>query len=236
MKLSQRYDKRREKGQGMIQMKRYAIYYAPPAGDFADAAAAWLGWDVAKGCAVDQPDPSLADITADPRKYGFHATIKAPFRLADDMTFDDLQTGFTTLAARLAPVTLTGLQLVHLEGFLALIPCDPSPDLQELAAQIVRDLDRFRAPLNADEFARRRPDTLTPRGRELLDTYGYPYVLEQFQFHMTLTGRTNDPVVQNAAKLHFDGLIPAPLNITDLCLMGEDDLGRFHLLHRAPLG
>jgi putative phosphonate metabolism protein len=217
-------------------MKRYAIYYAPPSGDFADAAAAWLGWDVARGVAVDQPNPALAEITAEPRKYGFHATIKAPFRLADGVTGDNLQTAFTALAARLSPVTLTGLTLLYLDGFLALVPTDPSPDLQELAATIMRDLDPYRAPLNDAEMARRRPETLTSRQRELLATYGYPYVLEQFQFHMTLSGRSNDPALRTQAKQHFAGLIPAPLPITDLCLMGEDDLGRFHLLSRAPLG
>jgi len=217
-------------------MKRYAIYYAPPAGDFADAAAAWLGWDVARGCAVAQPDPSLADITADPRKYGFHATIKAPFRLRDGFAFDELKDAFHALAASLAPVTLAGLQMVHLDGFLALIPVETAPDLQELAARIVQDLDLFRPPLNAAELARRRPETLSPRQRDLLNSYGYPYVLEQFQFHMTLTGRSDDPSLHRAAKSHFHGLIPAPLRIDDLCLMGEDDLGRFHLLHRAPLG
>jgi putative phosphonate metabolism protein len=217
-------------------MKRYAIYYAPPAGDFADAAAAWLGWDVARGCAVTQPDPSLADITADPRKYGFHATIKAPFRLRGGFTFDELKDAFHALAASLAPVTLTGLQMVHLDGFLALIPVEAAPDLQELAARMVQDLDLFRAPLNADDLARRRPETLSPRQRDLLNSYGYPFVLEQFQFHMTLTGRSDDPSLHHAAQSHFHGLIPAPLRIDDLCLMGEDDLGRFHLLHRAPLG
>lgn len=217
-------------------MKRYAIYYVPPAGDFAQAGAAWLGWDVARGCAVPQPDASLADITADPRKYGFHATIKAPFRLADPVTFDDLLTAFTALAAETPAVILSGLHMVDLEGFLALIPTNSSPALQDMAAQIVRGLDRFRAPLNPAELARRRPETLTPRGRALLETYGYPHVLEQFQFHMTLTGRTKDPSVKAAALAHFNGLIPAPLTIKDLCLMGEDDLGRFHLIHRAPLG
>lgn len=217
-------------------MKRYAIYYAPPMGAFAQAAAEWLGWDVARGVAVDQPDPSLAGITADPRKYGFHATIKAPFRLADGVGFDDLKTAFTALAADMSPVTLTGLHMVQLEGFLALIPLSPSAALQDMAARIVRDLDRFRAPLNGSELARRRPETLTPRQRDLLESYGYPYVMEQFQFHMTLTGRTDDPKLQAAASAHFHGLIPAPLHIDDLCLMGEDDLGRFHLLHRAALG
>ncbi len=217
-------------------MKRYAIYYTPPAGAFADAGAAWLGWDVAQGRVVAQPDPNLAAITADPRKYGFHATIKAPFRLAAGADVDDLKTAFTALAARLAPVALTGLNMVLLDGFLALTPAAPTQALQSLAAQIVRDLDLFRAPLNAHERARRRPETLTLRQRELLETYGYPYVLEQFQFHMTLTGRTDDPSLKHMALSHFDGLIPAPLMINDLCLMGEDDLGRFHLLTRVSLG
>ena len=73
----------------MDQMKRFAIYYAPRGGAFADAAAAWLGWDLTRGRAVAQPDlpglvdlPGLADLTAEPRKYGFHGTIKPPFRLA----------------------------------------------------------------------------------------------------------------------------------------------------------
>lgn len=220
----------------MKQMKRFAIYYAPHAGDFADAAAAWLGWDLARGCAVDQPDPRLAELTADPRKYGFHATIKAPFRLKDGIDFNDLQQAFVRHAADMSPITLSGLTMTVLDGFLALIPTDPSVALQDMAAKTVRNLDGFRAPLNAAELARRRPETLSLRQRALLDAFGYPYVLEQFQFHMTLTGRLTDMSIQQIANQHFQGVIPAPLQITDLCLVGEDDLGRFHLLSRAPLG
>ncbi len=220
----------------MEQMKRFAIYYAPNAGAFADAAAAWLGWDLAQGCAVDQPYPAFADLTADPRKYGFHATIKAPFRLKDGMVYEDLHQAFVNHAALLSPVTLSGLTMAVLDGFLALIPTDPSAGLQDMAAKTVRDLDPFRAPLNAAEMARRRPETLSPRQRALLDEFGYPYVMEQFQFHMTLTGRLTDTSIQDVAGQYFNGLIPAPLHIMDLCLVGEDDLGRFHLLHRASLG
>lgn len=222
-------------------MKRYAIYYAPEAGAFADAAAAWLGWDVQAGQAVAQPQldlpQPLADITAEPRKYGFHGTIKPPFRLADGVTADVLCAAVASLAASLRPVDLPGLQLVNLEGFLALVPQGDTAALQALAAEVVRVLDPYRAPLTAAEIARRRPDRLTPRQRDLLAVYGYPYVMEEFRFHLTLSGPLGDDeaIVTEAAARHFAGVVPQPFWLADLCLFGEDAMGRFHLLHRYAL-
>ena len=107
----------------MDQMKRFAIYYAPEPGAFADAAAAWLGWDLAAGKPVAQPAPDLpyplSQITATPRKYGFHATLKPPFRLADGTSAADLAQATAQLAARFAPLELPGLQMMVLDGFLA---------------------------------------------------------------------------------------------------------------------
>lgn len=219
-------------------MKRFAIYYAPRDGAFADAAATWLGWDLARGAAVTQPDVAgLADLTADPRKYGFHGTIKPPFRLAEGVSPADLADGVAQLAKGLRAVQTPGLQLVLLEGFLALIP-GADPALSDLAAEVVRVLDPFRAPLTEAEVVRRRPDRLTPRQRDLLAVYGYPYVMEEFQFHLTLSGRLtaeDAPRLQAAAAAHLKGLIPQPFVLQDLCLCGEDQAGRFHLLDRYPL-
>ncbi|MDO8325539.1 MAG: DUF1045 domain-containing protein [Cypionkella sp.] len=225
----------------MEQMKRYAIYYAPEAGAFADAAAAWLGWDVRAGQAVAQPQLDLprplADITAEPRKYGFHGTIKPPFRLAEAVTPDLLHDAVASLAASLRPVALPGLQMVNLEGFLALIPQGDTAALQALAAEVVRVLDPYRAPLTAAEIARRRPDRLTPRQRDLLAVYGYPYVMEEFRFHLTLSGPLggDEAAITEAATRHFAGVVPQPFRLADLCLFGEDAMGRFHLLHRYAL-
>jgi putative phosphonate metabolism protein len=222
----------------MDQMQRFAIYYAPRDGAFADAAAAWLGWDLAGSRAVAQPGVAgLADLTADPRKYGFHGTIKPPFRLAKGFSPQDLADAVRQLATNLAPVGMPGLDLVLLEGFVALVPA-PDPALWALAAEVVRALDTFRAPLTDAEIARRRPDRLTPRQRELLSLYGYPYVMEEFQFHLTLSGWLEGDAAQRlraAATRHFAGLIPRPFRLEDLCLCGEDQTGRFHLLHRYAL-
>lgn len=222
----------------MDRMKRFAIYYAPRDGAFADAAARWLGWDLAQGCAMAQPNlPGLADLTADPRKYGFHGTIKPPFRLADGTSPDDLAEAVADLAQRLRPVQLPGLKVVLLEGFLALVPGHDQA-LTKLAAKVVEGLEGFRAPLTPAEIAKRRPETLTLRQREFLAIYGYPYVMEEFQFHLTLSGRLgalDAPALQKAALAHFAGLIPEPFRLEDLCLCGEDAAGRFHLLNRYPL-
>jgi putative phosphonate metabolism protein len=225
----------------MDHVKRFAIYYAPEPGPFADAAAAWLGWDLTEGAPVPQPAPNLprplADVTAEPRKYGFHATLKPPFRLADGVSPADLSQATADLAASLQPLDLPGLQMINLEGFLALTPLGGTSALQNFAAEIVRSLDLYRATLTPAETARRRPDRLTQSQRDLLATYGYPYVMEQFQFHLTLSGplHGDEAAVSIAAARHFAGLIPQPLHIRDICLCGEDAMGRFHLLHRYAL-
>jgi hypothetical protein len=142
------------------------------------------------------------------------------------------------LAARLPKVTIPSLQLVNLEGFLALIPSVEIAALQDLARDVVQVLDPFRAVLTEAEVARRKPERLTPRQRSLLDVFGYPYVIEEFQFHLTLSGPlhgTEHQVVAAAAAAHFGEDIPQPFEVSDLCLCGEDQAGQFHLLHRYAL-
>lgn len=224
----------------MEKMKRFAVYYAPPAGAFADRASAWLGWDAAAGRAVPQPDLGLpaAAITGEPRRYGFHGTIKPPFRLAEGRDAAALRAALAALAARLAPVELPGLRLTNLDGFLALVPEGDTAALRALAAEAVRALDPFRAPLTAAEIARRRPERLSPRQRALLDRWGYPFVMEEFRFHVTLTDRLPAPQAADAERrlaAHFAPVLPRPFRLEALCLFGEAEDGRFHLLHRYPL-
>lgn len=224
-------------------MKRYAIYYIPPQDAFATAAAAWLGYDVQTGSFVGQPDfaglpRKMANLTADPQKYGFHGTIKAPFRLADGLSQTDIAAATRMVAAECHSVEMAGLQMISLDGFLSYVPVGDVGALMNMAAHIVRSLDPYRAELTDAEIARRRPSTLTPRQRELLAIYGYPYVMEEFRFHLTLTGPMSDAehaIVAPLAKTHFAGVVPQPFVLGDICLMGEDSTGRFHLLDRYAL-
>jgi hypothetical protein len=227
----------------MDQMKRYAVYYAPPEGGFATRAAEWLGWNAITGAAVSGPVPEglpegLGDITADPRKYGFHGTIRAPFRPAEGLDRGAVEAAVAALAARLGPVVCDGLVLENLQGFLALTPAGCEAALLELGAAVVEGTDGLRASLTEAEIARRRPERLSTRQRELLARWGYPYVMEEFRFHLTLTDQLAERVagpVAAALLAHFAPVLPRPFVIADLCLFGEDGAGRFHLLSRHAL-
>ncbi len=227
----------------MSQMKRYAVYYAPPPGAFAERANAWLGWDAALGRDVPHPTvPGLpmpiGALTAEPRKYGFHGTLRAPFRLADGLDAAALDQSLHALAGGLRRVELYGLTLQNLDGFLALTPKGDMRALAALAQRIVEATNPLRAPLTDDDIARRRPETQTPRQRDYLQRWGYPYVMEFFQFHLKLTGRLSTseameifPVVED----HFAPVLPQPFEVGEICLFGEDMQGQFHLMRRYAM-
>jgi putative phosphonate metabolism protein len=174
---------------------RYAIYAAPRAGDrLADVGAALLGYYAESGAEVPQLVPDGLDpadwreITEEPRRYAFHGTLKAPFRLADGTTEEELLATAKAFAAA-QPAMDVPLHLSRMGGrFLALVPVAPMPDLDKLADDAVEKFDRFRAPPNGAELARRLAAPLTERQRGHLERWGYPYVLEDFRYHMTLTG------------------------------------------------
>ncbi|GGX43136.1 phosphonate metabolism protein [Tateyamaria omphalii] len=222
--------------------KRYAVYYTPEEGTpLAEFGAAWLGWNSAKGTTAQHPEAGgldVAAITETPRKYGFHGTIKPPFRLAEGASVDDLQTALASLCTSEPVVTLTSLRLARLGRFLALVPSDDAKALGSLAARAVRDLDPFRAPQTHAELAKRRIARLTPAQDAHLVKWGYPYVLDQFRFHLTLSGKLDRSTADRAEAAlvrHLDGLTLEPYQITGLTLLGEDAKGMFHQIHRYAL-
>jgi len=224
----------------MDQIVRYAVYYAPREGAFAFRANEWLGRE--PGNRRDLPQPVLAgigdprEITTEPRRYGFHGTIRAPFRPALGVEAEAIRATVADLAGRLAPVRCEGLRVECLDGFIALTPMGCEAALLDLGAAVVEATNPLRAPLTEAEIARRRPDRLSPRQRELLDRWGYPHVMEEFRFHLTLTNRLDRPEpVRAALEAYFAPVLPRPFAIEDLCLFGEDTVGHFHLLHRYAL-
>ncbi len=223
-----------------MNFTRYAIYYTPAPGPLADFGAAWLGWDADAGRSVPHPQvPDLPapveEITATPRKYGLHATIKPPFRAAPDTSPDEIEAALAGFCAGRGPVVLDGLDLAQLGRFLALRPRGSETALNAMAAEAVRGLDAFRAPLTDPEIARRRAAGLSPAQDALLLRYGYPFVMEEFRFHITLTGKLPKAQARQTAKAlapHLAPLLPAPFTIDGLSLMGEDEAGRFHVISR----
>ena len=202
---------------------RVAAYYAPALDDpLWQAGCTWLGRVPETAAALTQPDvPGIAEATAEPRGYGFHATLKPPFRLRGCYDWDDVMSAAQTVADRVTPFDLPPLKVADVKGFLALRECRACPPLQALADTCVTELDELRQPPEPDELARRRRAPLTPEQDALLVRWGYPYVFDSWFFHMTLTRRLGEDeraIFTAAAAAHFDGLLDRARRVADLCL------------------
>jgi hypothetical protein len=192
---------------------RYAIYFAPARdSELWRRAEAWLA----------QPD--LQPLTVFARRYGFHATLKAPMTLSDGCDRAALHTALAEFADDRPPLALPGLAPRLIDGFLALTT-DPQPQaLTDFAAKLVWQFEVFREPLTVEDRTRRLKAPLTARQVELLDRYGYPYVLEQFQFHMTLTDRLPEDLrggMQERAAAWFAEVLAEPVRLDRLVLFTE---------------
>ena len=225
---------------------RVAIY-AVPGTEPTDAAGAllreraeqWLGRS-ASGHHVTPAVPAgwtreaVDAMTASARRYGFHATIKAPFRLAEGRTPEELDAALARFAAGRAGVPVLRLRLARLGGFFALVPGAESAELRALADEVVTRFDCFRAPATETEIARRDPASLTPRQRELLEAWGYPYVLDEFRFHLTLTDSIPDEqrsAVESALTGWFAASLGPSVSLDTLALFTEAESGAPFELH-----
>ena len=227
----------------MATYPRYAIYYADAPGSVLDRfGASLLGYDAYSGEELPFPGgvpPDWRELTQDPRKYGFHATLKAPMSLAAGRTEAQLVAACELFADAARPVPLIRPVVDSISGFIAVIPSEPSPGLERLAADCTRAFDFFRAPLTPEDRARRNPAKLTARQCDYLDRWGYPYVMEEFRFHMTLTGRLpaerRDYVVA-MLRSRFAAIDLAAREIDRIALFRQDDApSRFGIIGHWPL-
>ena len=106
-----------------------------------------------------------------------------------------------------------------------------------MAGACVRDLDEFRAPAGEAELARRRKAGLSARQEALLTQWGYPYVFEEFRFHLTLSGRLPEEDVRGWTDTLQGYLpnLPASFVVDQIALCAERQDGRFELIHRYTL-
>ena len=225
---------------------RYAVYFAPAESTALwRAGCRWLGRDPRIAVQFAQPEVDgwsaerIFEITAAPRMYGFHATLKPPFHLAEGRTFAQFASAVQDLAARLQAFALPPLAVRPLSGFLALQPIGYDDKLSALADACLIELDHFRRLPSAEELAQRRAARLSPRQDELLAQFGYPYVLDQFRFHMTLTERlprADANLLGPWLRDYFAAALATPLRCDGVCLFVQDGPGEaFLLLQRFPL-
>lgn len=229
---------------------RYAIYYTPGQDEpLARIAANWLGRDPFG--AATRPVEAVGDLsaaevafhTASARRYGFHATLKAPFRLAPNETEASLRAALDSFAEATPPVVIPRLVVGQIDGFFALVPEARFAPLNDFAGEVVRAFDPFRAPLTDAEIERRSPDALKPDEFRNLCQWGYPYVFDTFRFHMTLSGRVGpqeSPRLRAAIDGLFADVLRQPVPVDALTLFVETEPGApfmvlsHHVLGRGP--
>ncbi|CEG10556.1 putative phosphonate metabolism protein [Afipia felis] len=232
---------------GMSSYPRYALYYMPDrSSELYRFGARTIGYDAFTGKEVAFPpdllhgQPDWRELTNDPRRYGFHATLKAPFSLRSDMTEADLLAAIEEFSGQGRVIPVIAPVVRSIGSFVAIVPSEPNSDLNALARDCVVGFDGFRAPLTPQDRARRNHDALTPAQREHLGRWGYPYVMDDFRFHMTLTGSLPAPrreVISAMLKTSFLALNVATLVIDKLALLKQEhEHSRFEVVALYDLG
>ena len=220
---------------------RYALYFTPHCDHpLTITAANWLGRDAFTNTEIPIADTAGLDVaglrhwTAEPRRYGFHATVVAPFRLKQGLNEQDLVRAVEAFAAQSVSLSTLSLRIARLGNFLALVPASSGAELEKLAGAAVDHFGAIRAPLTEQEVARRKPSQLTERQRAYLGRYGYPYVKDEFRFHMTLTGPVTaaeaariEPILQRLLA----STLAAPIEVDALALFVEPEPGASFIVH-----
>ncbi|WP_370674182.1 DUF1045 domain-containing protein [Pleomorphomonas sp. PLEO] len=226
----------------MPHRARYALYYAPPIDHpLTRIALRWLGRDAFGGRVPARTlPPAWEPLVTDPRRYGFHATLKPPMRLRPEFHSWDLQSAASDFASKQPPLDIGLLKVARIGSFFALVPEEPPVALRTLADAVVAEFDRFRAPMGAEEFARRNGSNLNAVEVENLKAWGYPYVFERFRFHMSLTGPVPEElrtaVGDHLSALFADSLLQPVMLDALTIFMEEVPQADFVALSRAEFG
>ncbi len=230
------------------QAPRYAIYYAPEPGSALDTfGQTWLGHRgpealaAAIGSAGGIAPQRIAQLTESPRRYGFHGTLKPPFELNPSNSPEGLIAAARVFARGLTAIDLPPLELAVIGKFIALTPIAESAALERLAAACVRAFEGYRTPLSKDQEEDYKLNKLTVHQEQMLEHWGYPYVMEEFRFHISLTDRIDDDgerqSVMDLLTALAQPVLPHPIRIRDLVVFAQDGLGLpMRPLERIPFG
>lgn len=216
---------------------RFALFYAPPPSSLLwKLGCKWLGWDALTQTKIKQDRFSeiapgrISELTRIPRRYGLHATLKPPFSLAKGCDEGELRSAINDFSAQCCSFSTSPLVLRQINDFFCLCPGKQPLHLDALAASCVQKFDSFRAPSSRLELARRRAEILTDPQKYNLENWGYPYVLDEYRFHITLTARMID--ASEKRLLHsflsdvFSPVLGKPLEIEGICLFIEPATGQ----------
>ncbi|MDB5789717.1 DUF1045 domain-containing protein [Caballeronia mineralivorans] len=226
---------------------RIALYYAPPASSaWWHAGCEWLGRDAETGRSIEAPaEPgisalgqTIAALTGSPRRYGWHGTLVAPFRPAEGVTPRRVLSVAREWANHIDcfNVPLSAVEMGHFVALRARAENDDET-IRRIAASALHSLAPLRARPSAEDTERRLASGLNERQRALLHEWGYPYVLDEFRFHMTLCDSLDTASVRTAIvslwQARAEALGPLPFHGAALFVQPQPG-APFTLWQRLP--
>ncbi|MEP0518775.1 MAG: DUF1045 domain-containing protein [Hyphomicrobiales bacterium] len=222
---------------------RYALYFTPPEDhDLTKAAGAWLGRNAFSGEAIPQntagplSKDDISRMTEAPRRYGFHGTLRAPFYLSPGKDEAELASAVDQFPKSHMPFAMPILKVGRLGPFFALIPDGDTTKLNQFTGEVLKAFEPFRAPLTEIDYQRRNPERLSERQRNYLKDWGYPYIFDDFRFHMTLTGPIPDKeanVIEGVLQEFFADYLTSPLICNGPTLFVEKHAGGPFIAHSS---
>ncbi len=222
--------------------KRYAIYYVPSENSELDLfGKCWLGWDPYKGEETTKSDLSklpsfkkFSSLVLTPKQYGFHGTIKAPFKLKNEYTYNDLENKVREISKQIHSFYFDQLIIEKLGNFIGLIPTN-NLKVNAVSNKFVEELDYLRDELSESEIKKRKPHKLTSNQKQMLFKWGYPYVFDEFKFHLTLTSKLNVVEIDDVFRSLQNILKQVNLNkisFNNICIFGQKSDEKFYFVQR----
>lgn len=215
---------------------RVALYYAPPASSaWWREGCEWLGRDPENGLETATP---AHELTHAPRRYGWHATLIAPFHTVPGVELADVLACARAWASSVPRFEIR-MQPAEMGRFVALRPAETGDDktLRTLAASALNALSALRTMPSRTSIERRIVDGMSARQIELLREWGYPYVLDEYRFHMTLSDSLDDANARASIvsdwRRRVDTLGPLPIHGAALFIEPEPG-APFRLWQRLP--
>ena len=223
---------------------RFAVYFLPDPDDpLYIYGTEWLGWDVYRGRPMRRPDFGLDGrivdgLTVEPRRYGFHGTVRPPMRIAGGYGLNDIVLACDNIAQACPRFAIPSLKLGAVGGCIAMVPDRECVEMARMSRLFVAGLDDSRPRLSEEELAARRAAGLTGDEERMLVKWGYPYVDATFRLHMTLTSRLEEAdraMAEERLAWIMEPVLGRPLECRAVMLVGEGGDGMFRFLHRFPL-
>lgn len=154
---------------------------------------------------------------------------------------DSLLNAACVFARTLAPIDIPPLELAIIGKFIALTPTTQSAALDKLSAACVRAFEAFRVPLSDEQLENYKQNRLTVHQEQMLEHWGYPYVMEEFRFHISVTDRIDDPTerddVMTALETLAASVLGNPIVVRDFTVFGQAGIDEpMVAIERIPFG